>query len=294
MTAPTNPPPAKREMQHTSYELFILLLSILSILNLVITLLLPDPYHEVRNVAAAIDIVITIIFLYGFLRRLLTAESKNRYLVKNWGWADLVAILPFMRIFRLFRIVRVSQLMRQFGLRPMLGEITHNRAESALYLVIFGVIIVLEFSAMWILIIETRTEIEANILNASDALWWAFVTITTVGYGDRYPTSNLGRLAGVATMIAGVGLFSVLTGFLANFFLAPPKKRAEPEISADAADPQVKLAQIKQLLADQQEAQAKANAALQARLTELEQLVLELAQDVEHRSDKISDKAPSA
>jgi voltage-gated potassium channel len=290
MTTHSNRPSAKREMQNTSYELFILLLSILSILNLVITLLLPSLYQEVRNVAAAIDIVITVIFLYDFLRRLLTVESKSQYLVKNWGWADLVSILPFMRIFRLFRMVRVSRLMRQFGLRPMVEEITHNRAESALYLVIFGVITVLEFSAMWILIIETRTEAQANIMNASDALWWAFVTITTVGYGDRFPTSNLGRLAGVATMIAGVGLFSVLTGFLANFFLSPPKKPAIPEISADSADPQVKLAQIQQLLADQQEIQEKAGAALQARLAELEQLVLDLTQDKEHPSNKISDK----
>ena len=105
---------------------------------------------------------------------------------------------------------------------------------------------------------------------------------------------NLGRLAGVATMIAGVGLFSVLTGFIANFFLAPPKQSAKPEISPDSADPQVKLAQIRQLLTEQQEAQTEANVALQARLMELEQLVLELAQDVEHRSDKTGDKAPLA
>ena len=274
-------------MQNTSYELFILLLSILSILNLVIALL-TDLYREVRNVAAYIDFVITVIFLYDFLRRLLTAESKSRYLVKNWGWADLVAILPFMRLFRLFRMVRVSQLMRQFGLHSMFEEIARNRAASALYLVIFGVIIVLEFSAMWILIIETRTEVEANILNASDALWWAFVTITTVGYGDRYPTSSLGRLAGVATMIAGVGLFSVLTGFLANFFLAPRKKWAKPEISPDSADPQVKLAQIRQLMADQQEAQTQANAALQARLVELEQLISSLVEESEHPSKTTS------
>ena len=289
MTANTNASRPRREMQDTSYELFILLLSVLSILNLLIAL--PTGlYQEVRNVAASIDIVITVIFLYDFLRRLLTAESKSHYLVKNWGWADLLAIFPFMRIFRLFRIVRVGRLMRQFGLGPMLGEITRNRAQSALYLVIFGVIIVLEFSAMWILIIETRTEAEANILNASDALWWAFVTITTVGYGDRFPTSNLGRLAGVATMIAGVGLFSVLTGFLANFFLAPAGKRAEPEVSPDSADPQAKLAQIRELVAEQQEAQAKASAALQARLTEFEQLVLELAQDREYRSNNRSDQ----
>ena len=61
----------------------------------------------------------------------------------------------------------------------------------------------------------------ANIHSGSDAVWWAYVTVTTVGYGDRYPVTNEGRLIGIALLTIGVGLFGVLTGFLANTFLAP-------------------------------------------------------------------------
>jgi hypothetical protein len=73
----------------------------------------------------------------------------------------------------------------------------------------------------------------SNIHTASDAIWWCYVTITTVGYGDRYPVTNLGRSIGVIVLTIGVGLFGVLTGFLANLFLAP--KRAEQAQATDDA-----------------------------------------------------------
>ena len=103
------------------------------------------------------------------------------------------------------------------------------------------------------------------------AMWWAFVTITTVGYGDRFPTSNWGRLIGVFVMIAGVGLFGTLSGFLANQFLTPPTPR-EPEAPAEApapTDPKARIAELKQML----DAQEQANADLRAKLEEIDQLL---------------------
>lgn len=57
-----------------------------------------------------------------------------------------------------------------------------------------------------------------NVLKFADGVWWSFVTITTVGYGDLYPVSNLGRMIGFLVMTLSVGTFGVLTGFLANAF----------------------------------------------------------------------------
>src|SRR3972149_6773059 len=62
---------------------------------------------------------------------------------------------------------------------------------------------------------------EANIKGPEDAVWWAFVTMTTVGYGDRFPVTSEGRLAGALLMVAGVGLFGTFSGFVAAWFLAP-------------------------------------------------------------------------
>jgi voltage-gated potassium channel len=65
---------------------------------------------------------------------------------------------------------------------------------------------------------------DANIKTASDAIWYTIVTISTVGYGDRYPTTGPGRIIGALIIIVGVGIFGTFTGYLANLFLSPQKK----------------------------------------------------------------------
>ncbi len=108
----------------------------------------------------------------------------------------------------------------------MLREIRDNRAGSALYVVVFLVLLVLEFGGIAIIYIESPNP-TANITTPSDAVWWAFVTITTVGYGDQYPVTNSGRIIGMFVMVLGVGLFGVLTGFLANSLLSPRDETVE-------------------------------------------------------------------
>jgi voltage-gated potassium channel len=78
-------------------------------------------------------------------------------------------------------------------------------------------------------LIAERHSPDANILTASDAIWWVFVSITTVGYGDRFPVTDQGRLIGVVTLTVGVGLFGVVTGFLANLFLGQGRKTSADE-----------------------------------------------------------------
>jgi voltage-gated potassium channel len=96
------------------------------------------------------------------------------------------------------------------------------------------------------------------------------VTITTVGYGDRYPVTNAGRLVGVLVMTAGVGLFGTLSGFLANTFLSPPKKKEEPAAtSADANNPKAQLAELKRMMMAQEQAAAD----LRAKLEEIDKLL---------------------
>jgi voltage-gated potassium channel Kch len=211
------------------------------------------------------------IFLGDFLYRFFTAASKSSYFFRKFGWADLLSSLPLpqTKILRVFRLWRVIRLARAFGVRNLVRELVDNRAANALLTVVFLVFCVLEFGALGVLSAE-KSSPDANITNASGALWWAYVTITTVGYGDRYPVTNLGRLVGIFVMTAGVGLFGTLSGFLANTFLSPPKKRAESAASpADAADPKARIAEIRRML----EAQEQATADLKAKLDEIDQLL---------------------
>jgi len=60
---------------------------------------------------------------------------------------------------------------------------------------------------------------KSNIKSAEDAIWWTIVTVTTVGYGDKYPVTTEGRVIGILVMVAGVGLFGTYTGFIASLFV---------------------------------------------------------------------------
>ncbi len=254
------------ELKNTSYELFILLVSFLSILNLFI-LILPSTNPLLKGVVHIMDGFLTVIFLSDFLYRLFTAESKFNYFFKNWGWADLLASLPAqqLKLFRFFRIVRVIRLLREIGVKNMINEILGNRAGGALYITVFSVILVLEFAGTAIVLVEGNNP-DANIQTASDAVWWGFVTITTVGYGDHYPVSNSGRLVGMMVMMLGVGLFGVLTGFLANAFLAEDDA---PLPSSSSDNPQTQIAKFRQLLEEQEQM----NIALRTQLADIEKLL---------------------
>lgn len=257
------------ELKNTTYELFIAALSVLSIVNLVLYHLFADP--AVYGVAGIIDVFLSVIFLADFLFRFFTANSKSRYFLREYGWADLLASLPFpqVKILRLFRIFRAGRLMRIFGVRNMIHEFLTNRAQSALLTLLFFIILVLEFGGMAMIAVE-RTSPKANIRTASDAVWYTYVTITTVGYGDRYPVTEAGRVMGFIIMTAGVGLFGTFTGYLANIFLTPPRKKEKQEQPAPGTElPQAKLAELKRLLDEQKQSQA----ALEAMINELEALL---------------------
>ena len=202
------------------YELFIGALSVISIINILLFLIIPD--QEVRNVIEIVDTGLCFVFFADFLGRLRNAESKSGYFFRHLGWLDLLGSLPFpgLRIARVFRVARVVRLTREVGMKTLINKMLHDRAGSALYTVLILCVLVIQYGSMFELV-TNRNSSEANITTASDAVWYTIVTITTVGYGDRYPVTNSGRIVGVLIMITGVGLFGVLTGFLANTFLSP-------------------------------------------------------------------------
>jgi voltage-gated potassium channel len=125
--------------------------------------------------------------------------------------------------------------------------------------------LVIESGAFLVLMAE-RSAPDANIQSASDAMWWVYVTITTVGYGDRYPVTNAGRLVGIMVMTMGVGLFGTLAGFIANKLLAPDN----PEVPAGgvtAGSQNSDLSDIRDALREQN----RQNAELRTRLVRIEQ-----------------------
>ncbi|MDH4140269.1 MAG: potassium channel family protein [Coriobacteriia bacterium] len=244
----------ERELKSASYEFFVMLLSLLSLANIIIIVIRP-PASSAREVAIAGEALLSIFFLGDFLYRFLTAASRRRYFLRSWGWADLLATVPFpgLRLFRVFRVVRVVRLIRREGRAEIIGQLVDNRAGSTLYLTVIMTLVLLETMGSAVLAAE-RSAAEGNIANASDALWWGYVTITTVGYGDRYPTTMFGRVVGVLLLTSGVALFSVLTGYIANAFLEPRRRHRR---EYDVSDPRAQVEAIRDLIGSQEQALAE-------------------------------------
>jgi voltage-gated potassium channel len=199
-------------------NILILILSIYVLVALVLDTFL-EFSPEISDLLTLIDNLICGVFLYDFLYRFRRAENKLRFM--KWGWIDLVSSIPtldFMRAGRALRLVRLLRILRAFrSTRHLVQHIFRTRTHGTLTTAAIVAILMVLFSS--IAILQVEDDPNSNIKTAEDAIWWAFVTITTVGYGDRYPVTSEGRIIAALLMTVGVGLFGTSTAFLASWFV---------------------------------------------------------------------------
>lgn len=179
-----------------------------------------------------VDFIVCFVFLADFAVRLRRAPSKLAFM--RWGWIDLLASIPavdFLRAGRLVRVVRIIRVLRAFrSARHLAAMLYRHRTRSLALTALLTAFVLVTFSAAAVLALEV--EAESNIRTPFDALWWAVSTMTTVGYGDKYPVTTEGKVVAMVLMIAGVGLFGVLTGLFARLFVGPDLKREDTDIEA--------------------------------------------------------------
>jgi voltage-gated potassium channel len=231
----------------SSYDIFILVLTIMS-LAIMGLLVLPLDEHTVE-VLRFYDNAICVVFLVDFFGNLAGAHPKNAYLVGRRGWLDLLGSIPslgfipaagLLRLFRLSRLVRVSRMLRGSNRDRLVKDVIENRSQYAVFITLLSILIVLAVSSVLMVQFESKAP-DANITTGGDALWWGFTTITTVGYGDTFPVTFLGRVTAVVVMFAGVGIIGSLASILASVLVPPPKQdddQPSPEgVDAPAASP---------------------------------------------------------
>lgn len=178
-----------------------------------------DLSFEVTRVLNYIDNAICIFFIVEFCIRFYRADFKLKFM--KWGWIDLISSIPnfsFARAGRALRLIRLLRILRAFrSTKHIISHIYKNKKQGAFTTVSLVAVLVLIFSTIAILQVETSPN--SNIRTAEDALWWSYTTITTVGYGDKYPVTTEGRIIAGVLMTVGVGLFGVFTAFLASWFV---------------------------------------------------------------------------
>jgi voltage-gated potassium channel len=165
----------------------------------------------------AAELILTGLFVLEFGSRILAARSRLDYLKGHW--IDVIALAPPIRIARPLRLLRLLRLVRAFagiyraGLH--LNGLARHKGFAWLLLAWLGVMAV---CSAWLYIAEHG--INKTVDNPFDALWWGVVTLTTVGYGDVTPVTTEGRLAAMALMLLGIGLFGAITATITSYLLS--------------------------------------------------------------------------
>ena len=180
--------------------------------------------------------VASIVFTVEYFLRIATADflypqsgmiaSRVKYIVSPMAIIDLAAILPFwlpmflpgtmlgIRAFRLFRLLRIFKLNRYFDAMRSLGEVIASKKRDLLGSLFFVAILMLIAS---LLMYSAEHDAQPKVFrNAFSGLWWAVATLTTVGYGDIYPVTVLGRLIGAVIAFSGLAAVAIPTGIISS------------------------------------------------------------------------------
>lgn len=198
------------------------------------------------------EVFTVVVFTLEYALRIWTADMlypqarhpRLKYMLSFMAWIDLLAILPFylpfvavdLRFLRLFRLFRLSRLFRVFKLGRYVDSlqiIGHVIQESAAQLIasVGSCLLIVLVSAILMYGVENAAQ-PSKFANIADALWWAVCTLTTVGYGDVYPITALGKLMAAVISIMGVGIVAIPTGIISAGFMEVMESRHQGKASA--------------------------------------------------------------
>jgi len=221
-----------------AYNIFILVLTVMS-LAIMALLLLPLSAGTL-DLLTVYDNAICVIFLADFTRTMITAPSKRGYFIGDRGWLDLLGSIPSLQFFRftalfrlarLSRLARISRLFRAQNQDEVVRDVVQHRAQYAAFITVLLAFVVLVTVSIVVLNAESRSA-DANITTGWQALWWSVVTLTTVGYGDFFPVTAVGRISAMFLMIMGIGIIGALASILASLLVGDSSSEEEGQSAA--------------------------------------------------------------
>jgi voltage-gated potassium channel len=216
------------------------MLSLLFIVVWAWPILDPGMDDHLRNICELGDLLIWALFCIEYVTRLMIADDKV-WFVRN-HWFDLsVLILPVLRPLRALRLLNALRVLNRHA-------VSWTRGRMAAYVITTTVLIV--FMAALAVLDAERGRPNSTIETYPQALWWAVCTITTVGYGDLYPSTLEGRFVAVTLMIGGLGLIGFTTGSLASWIVEHISDAERPAGTATRADMVLLLHEVRRLRAE--------------------------------------------
>ena len=158
-------------------------------------------------------------FAADFAVRLWLAEDTWPYALRHWYDVALV-VLPMLRPLRLLRLLALARVLNRSVAGSLVGQVSTYVVGVAVIAVGLGAIAVLD---------AEQDAQGANITTFGDALWWAATTVTTVGYGDRFPVTTEGRLMAVALMVVGIAMVGAVTASVAAWMVSQVERDRSSE-----------------------------------------------------------------
>lgn len=222
----------------------LLVLALLFLAVLAAPILDPTLPQFATAALAVANVAIWAAFAVDYVVRLVLVEDHWRYVRTHL--LDLAAVaLPALRPLRLLRLLSVGHMLAQRSRGSVAGQAARVVAGAAALLVTVGAVAILD--------VERDAE-GANITTVGDAIWWACTTITTVGYGDRFPVTFAGRVIAVALMVVGIALLGILTASIAAWFVrqvARQDEAGEEPVEVQLARLEAKVDELTALLQQQ-------------------------------------------
>ncbi|HUR26284.1 MAG TPA: ion channel [Candidatus Thermoplasmatota archaeon] len=201
-----------------------------------------------RLILVYVDLALVAFFVLEWGWRVVRAEHSGRYAARHaWellGMVPLVAPVPsFLRFLRLFRLVRILRVFGRVG--EVFGTWERIAKESSILPIFAGAGSITVIGALLVWALE-RNDPAAHITDFRIAIWWAVVTVTTVGYGDVTPVTDTGRFVAVLLMITGIGTIGALASSVASVLVV--QKEAEATAESDSLAPPVMAGGLTQQL----------------------------------------------
>ncbi len=191
-------------------EVPLLLLATAFLVAYVWPVLDPEMDPTARTYLDAVSWTVWGAFAIDFAIRIRLADRRRSYILRHW-YDVLLVVIPLLRPIRLLRLLAFVRVLNRTATGSLAGKATTYVIGTAVMAVALGAVAVLD--------VEREAQ-DANITTFGDALWWASTTVTTVGYGDRFPVTLEGRVLAVALMLVGISHVGVVTASVAAWLIA--------------------------------------------------------------------------
>lgn len=205
------------------FNYFIQILIILSLISFSVETV-PNLSKSTKDFLRLFEIISIAIFTVEYSLRIIVAENKLKYIFSFYGLIDLFSILPFyltkaidlrgLRAFRLFRLFRAFKLVRyNNAIKRLVDSFLYVKNELMVFLIVVLFLIFISSVGIYYFENPVQPKVFSSIF---DCMWWAVVTLTTVGYGDVFPITLGGKILTFVILMIGIGVVSVPTALIAS------------------------------------------------------------------------------